>query len=258
MPLPGRVRVSLAGGCALLLGGLLGFAWWWFRLRRARRRPEGAPQALRRAPWRRAWAAGLAVLLLLVGVGTAWRAGVAVSGAGECRHPRVERAGLTRNPGASLVTEKIVTWPETGLGMLYGQAVGSSLCRYTPADYYVDFHSGRIAGARTMNVGDVVLAPPFDTSVHRGEELADHEARHRPQWAVATVLGGPFAFPVVYAIDDFFFPGSRNHFERMAGLESGGYPRVGAGPVVGWPQAGVLVVVCALVVLAVYRRSRRQ
>jgi hypothetical protein len=51
------------------------------------------------------------------------------------------------------------------------------------------------------------------------------------QWAVLTVIGGPLAFPVAYGIDDFFFPGSRNHFERLAGLEQGGYAHVGTGPV---------------------------
>ena len=72
-----------------------------------------------------------------------------------------------------------------------------------------------------MNMGDVVLTPGFDISREELMTLAGHEARHRPQWALATAIGGPLAFPVAYAIDDFFFPGSRNHFERQAGLESG-------------------------------------
>jgi hypothetical protein len=161
--------MSLGGVCALLLGGLIGLAWWWFHLRRrARGGAESAPQARWRSRAHRAQVAGVAVLLLLVVVGAGWRAGVTVTGVAECPHPRVERAALTRNLDASLAAEKVLTWPETGIGMLYGQAVGSSLCRYTPADYYVDFHSGTVAGARTMNIGDMVLTPPFDTRVHRG------------------------------------------------------------------------------------------
>ncbi|MBO0826531.1 MAG: hypothetical protein J2P24_02000 [Streptosporangiales bacterium] len=259
MALPRPVRVSLAGFCALLLGGLVGFAWWWFlSRRRARGGSAGTPQARRPSRLRYAQSAGVAVLLLLVVVGTGWRAEVAARGVPECRHPRVERSAYTRSLDASLVAEKVVTWPETGVGLLYGQATGSSLCRYAPADYYVDFHTGTIAGTYIMNVGDMVLAPPFDTRVHSGEEVADHEARHRPQWAVATVLGGPFAFPIVYGIDNFFFPASRNHFERMAGLAAGGYPSAGYGPVIGWPQVAVLVLAGVLVVLALYRRFRRR
>lgn len=91
-------------------------------------------------------------------------------------------------------------------------------------------------------------------------DLAAHEARHRPQWAVATVIGGPFAFPVVYTVDDFFFPGPRNHFERMAGLESGGYQHEGHGPVLGPPQIAVLCAVPVAIAggwLVVRRRRRR-
>lgn len=92
-------------------------------------------------------------------------------------------------------------------------------------------------------------------------DLAAHEARHRPQWAVATVIAGPFAFPVAYTVDDFFFPGPRNHFERMAGLESGGYRHEGHGPVLGAPQIAVLCAVPVAVVggwIVVRRRRKRR
>jgi hypothetical protein len=106
-------------------------------------------------------------------------------------------------------------------------------------------HADAIGGAHATNVGDIVLSPRFDFTREQLRTLAGHEARHRPQWAVATVLAGPLAFPVVYAIDNFFFPGSRNHFERMAGLESGFYPRTGTGPVLGPAQIIVLVLLVA-------------
>jgi hypothetical protein len=84
-----------------------------------------------------------------------------------------------------------------------------------------------------MTVGDIVLTPGFNISREQLETLVGHEARHRAQWAVGTLIGGPFAFPVAYAVEDFFFPGSRNIFERQAGLTSGGYRHVGTEPVFG-------------------------
>jgi hypothetical protein len=207
---------------------------------------------------RRVWLAAAAVILLLVGVGIVWRSKVAFETVAACRAPSgVQPAAPSRSLDPALVAEKVITWPETGLGIIYGDLAGASLCLYRPAGYYLDFHSGRFAGARIMNVGDVTLAPPFNTSVHEGQDVADHEARHRTQWAVVTAIGGPLAFPVLYGVDDFFFPGSRNHFERLAGLESGGYEHVGIAPVIGWPQLVVLLAAAALIALLVYRRVRR-
>jgi hypothetical protein len=73
-----------------------------------------------------------------------------------------------------------------------------------------------------------------------------------------TVIGGPFAFPVAYAIDDFFFPGSRNHFERQAGLESGRYRHTGTGPVVGPAQLAVLGVLAVIIVVPLLDARHRR
>jgi hypothetical protein len=70
--------------------------------------------------------------------------------------------------------------------------------------------------------------------------LVQHEAAHRTQWAVGTVIGGPAAFPIAYGVTYFFFPGARNPFERLAGLESGGCTPSGTGPVLGPAQLAVL------------------
>jgi hypothetical protein len=250
--LPRGVRLSLDGGGAALLGGLIGLTWWLHRLRRGpldRPRPRG----------RRVLVALGAVVLVLAGVGIVWRSKVAFDNVAVCRAPSgAQPEGARRPTNAALLAEKTITWPETGVGMLYGEIVGASQCWYPPDNYYVDFHSGRYAGARIMNVGDVTLTPPFDTSVHSGEDVAAHEARHRTQWAVVTAIGGPLAFPILYGIDDFFFPGSRNHFERLAGPESGRYEDAGIAPVIGWPQLVVLLAVGALIVVFVYRRLRRR
>lgn len=252
MALPRGVSTSLAGGGAVLVGGLVGLIWW---LRGRRRGPLRRP----RPQVRRIQMAAVVVILLLVGVGIVWRSKVAFDTVATCRAPSGEETiSPHRQTNGVIVAEKVVTWPETGIGLLYGNAAHASLCWYQPADYYVDFHSGRFAGARIMNVGDVTLAPPFNTAVHSGDAVADHEARHRSQWAVVTALGGPLAFPVLYGVDDFFFPGPRNHFERLAGLESGGYTHAGIAPVIGWPQVVVLVAIAALIAVLVYRRLRRR
>lgn len=255
--MPRRLGTWLTGGSALLLGGLLGLGWWWRRVRHQPfgRRSPGEP----RSRAQRVQLAVVIVLLAIVGVGIGWRSKVAFQTVATCRAPSGEKTTSPyRGANAVIVAEKVITWPETGIGMLYGDVAGASLCWYQPADYYVDFHSGTFAGARIMNVGDVTLAPPFNTAVQSGKAVADHEARHRSQWAVVTAIGGPFAFPILYGALDFFFPGARNPFEKLAGLESGGYQHTGVGPVIGWPQAIVLVLAAALIAALVWRRVRRR
>jgi hypothetical protein len=248
--LPRRTGVLLAGGCAVLLGGAIGLTWWWLRLRRG---PPAQPRSL----LRRIQLAVVVVLVVLLGVGLVWRSKVAFANVAACQGPSGGQPSSSSRPaGPELAAEKVITWPETGLGMLYGNAVGSAQCFYGPTGYYVDFHSGRYAGARIVNVGDITLCPPFDTRVLSGQAEADHEARHRAQWAVMTVIAGPAAFPILYGIDDFFFPGARNQFERLAGLDSGGYAHIGVGPVIGWPQLVVLILVAVLIAVLVGRRIR--
>jgi hypothetical protein len=221
----------------LLVAGVLGAAYWWFRGRHAPVRP---------APVRvvQGIAAGLAVGLILVG--TTWRTVTDLGDAPVCAAPPGEEWGSTAEIApltASVFAQKVATWPETGLAMLYADARGLTVCRYAAANYYVGVVTVAEAGKRTVNFGDMVVSPRFPTAPSEAAELAEHESHHRPQWAVATLLAGPAGFPVAYGIDDFFFPGARNHFERLAGLTSGGYVWEGAGPVIGVPQVVVLVLV---------------
>jgi hypothetical protein len=134
--------------------------------------------------------------------------------------------------------------------MLYAGASGARVCWSLSADYYVAVNEDHIAGARAMTMGDIVLTPGYNVSREELKTLVAHEARHRTQWAVLTVIAGPFAFPVAYAVDDFFFPGDRNHFERQAGLESGGYSHSGTGPVLGLAQLATLAAAAAIIVVA--------
>jgi hypothetical protein len=108
-----------------------------------------------------------------------------------------------------------------------------------------------------MTMGDIVLKPDFAMSRQALKALVEHEARHREQWAVGTPLGGPLAFPIAYGVSYFFFPGARNPFERMAGLENGGYTPEGTGSVLGPAQIAVLCALGAGIVVALVVRYRR-
>jgi hypothetical protein len=95
-----------------------------------------------------------------------------------------------------------------------------------------------------------VLKPDFAMSRESLKALVQHEAAHRTQWAVGTVIGGPAAFPIAYGVTYFFFPGARNPFERLAGLESG--------PVLGPAQLAVLSVLGAAIIAAPFVVRRRR
>jgi hypothetical protein len=195
--------------------------------------------------------------VVAIGVGSVWRLAIAIHPLPACTPPEgVVTVRHRGSPGAAVLAEKAATWPETGLGLLYAEAENARVCSSTAADYYVGVPA-TIVGARPTNMGDIVLSPGYTTAEER-QAIANHEAQHRPQWAIATVIGGPLAFPVAYAVDDFFFPGSRNQFERLAGLESGGYSHSGRGPVLGPAQLAVLGGLAAIVLVVVVRAMHRR
>lgn len=248
MTVPRRAQWTLGALGMVLLFGILGLAWWWWRHR------PGRQPATR---FRRLRATAVAAGLVIIAVGTVWRSAVAIESVPACAPPGSTH-GVTRSAsGASLYAQIAATWPETGIGLLYSQADGAHVCLSRLADYYVSVHANSIAGARVMTLGDIVITPKISLSTKQRAAIVAHEARHRTQWAVLTAIGGPFAFPVAYAVVDFFFPGSRNFFERQAGLESGGYSHSGTGPVLGPAQLatlGALAVVIAVALLGVWRR----
>lgn len=144
-------------------------------------------------------------------------------------------------------TRNVVTTPITGLAYAYARARGMDVCAVGPITVAFLPRAATTSGA---TVGDVFLTKvqPKLTE-ERAEALARHESRHVTQWTVLTLAGGPLALPVLYTVDEVFFPGSRNHFERHAGLSSGGYDRpAGFGPKPLWP--GVALVALALLLLA--------
>lgn len=248
MALSRRAETALGACIAVLLAGVLGLAWWLRHRRRGRRPPAGR--------WRRTRAALVACALLVVAVGAAGRLFIAVRPVPECSPPG---GPLPPSPlTAQVVAEKVATWAETGVGALYSKATGAHVCFTRKANYYVAVNANHIAGARAMALGDIVLKPGLDMSREDLKGLVRHEAVHRTQWAVGTASGGPLAFPVVYGITNFFFPGARNPFERMAGLEEGFYTPSGTGPVLGPAQLAVLSALGAIIVAAPFVVRRRR
>jgi hypothetical protein len=250
MVLSQRAKMTLGACTAVLLAGILGLAWWLWRHGRNRAPPT--------ARLRRTRAALVALGLLVIALGASWRLVIAITPVPECSPPGGPLPATSVT--AWVVAQKVATWAETGLGVLYSQATGAHMCFSRAQNYYVAVNANHIAGAHAVALGDVVLKPGLDFFYPRQafKALVEHEARHREQWAVGTATGGPLAFPIAYGIADFFFPGARNPFERMAGLESGGYTPSGTGPVLGPAQLAVLSALGAAIVAAPFAvRYRR-
>lgn len=142
----------------------------------------------------------------------------------------------------------ILTAPITGIAYTYANARGVELCKARSMTVAFLPSAGTNVG---FTVGGMFLTGlPED----KARSIARHESRHVTQWAVLALAGGPLALPVLYGIDDAFFPGSRNHFERAAGLEAGGYPEPkGYGPQPQWSKVAAL----GLVFLVLTRRHLR-
>jgi hypothetical protein len=248
MTLPRRAQMVLGAFGMVLLFGVLGLAWWWWRHR------PGCQPATR---LRRIRAALAVAGLVLIAGGSLGRLATVFQSVPACSPPGGAQAARSGRFDLSLVAQETATWPETGIGLLYSRARDAHVCLSRSAYYYVAPHADNIAGTRAMTLGDIVLTPGFNISGEELKTLVGHEARHRAQWAAGTAIAGPFAFPVAYAVVDFFFPGSRNFFERQAGLESGGYRHTGTGPVLGPAQLatlGVLAVIIVVALLGVWHR----
>jgi hypothetical protein len=85
----------------------------------------------------------------------------------------------------------------------------------------------RVPSAPAFTVGNVVLVRVDDAYLARRPRLLVHESRHATQYAVCL---GPLLLPL-YGLAALWSwlragdPATYNVFERLAGLEDGGYPR---------------------------------
>ena len=141
-----------------------------------------------------------------------------------------------------------LTAPITGIAHHYADSRGGGLCS---AESVTVAFVPSAASDTALTVGDVFMTGlPEDEA----REIAQHESAHVSHWAVLNLAGGPAALPVLYSLDETFFPGARNHFERAAGLEQGNYRQpsdYGANP-----QWGKIAGIGVLVVLLSWRRLR--
>lgn len=191
--------------------------------------------------------------LVLVGSGMAGHQQVSAPGlprcgtelsasvAGEPDHALAELAGATWRQ-----TQQVLTAPVSGLAHGYVDSRGGGLCE---KDGMTLAFLPAAASDSGVAVGSVVMtdATPYSMGKSDWDALASHESRHVTQWATLTLAGGPLAMPVLYAVDEAFFPGSRNHFERGADLRDGGYQRPDSfSPRPQWPMvAGIGVLLAA-------------
>ncbi|MGH3347679.1 MAG: hypothetical protein ACRDO4_11920 [Nocardioides sp.] len=255
-----RATARLLGVCAAVLAfGLLGLLVTVWHLTRGRPRADLACCCCRRRRDR-------------ARAGTFVLAGLVLAGSGMAVHQDMSNPDLppcgtelpepgTGEPDHSLghlteagwlYTRQVLTAPISGLARNYVDNRGGGLCEGGSMTLAF-LPSG--ASDSGLAVGSVVLTGA-ESSVREGnwEAMARHESRHVNQWATFTLAGGPLAMPLLYAVDQALFPESRNHFERAAGLEDGGYQRPdGTGPRPEWVKVGLIVLV---LVIAGWRRLR--
>lgn len=223
LPIPGCPRYRAVPWRALNIVavfasfGIAGLGVAWLLQKKA---PESAV--------RHAGAGIVWVVFALLAAGSAAKGMEDARGVTECRPP-TEIQHYAWDQGRQVAVqvspfETVMTWPVSGLLIAYADASGANLCYFPIQEFYLARFEHWPLPRRAIFVGNVFMARELDPyDIDGGLKLASHEVQHRNQWAWSTVIGGPFAFPVAYTVDDFFFPGSANHFERAAGLKSGGY-----------------------------------
>ena len=122
MVLSQRAKMTLGACIAVLLAGILGLAWWLWRHGRN-------PARLRRTR-----AALVAFGLLVIAVGASWRLVIAFKPVPECSPPGGPLPATSVT--AWVVAQKVATWAETGIGLLYSQATGADVCFSRAQNYY--------------------------------------------------------------------------------------------------------------------------
>lgn len=157
--------------------------------------------------------------------------------------------------GLRETTRMVVNAPVSGAALLYGLGKGGEVHQGNNGTTTVVLADG-VVRAGTM-FGTVFLTDQhMEADSPRTQRLAEHEARHTDQWAAFSLVGGPAAFPALYALDEAFFPGAFNHFERQAGLDDGGYDTPSDCPSIAGRLTLVSLALVAGLTLAARRRLR--
>jgi len=114
----------------------------------------------------------------------------------------------------------------TGAGLLLALATGAKIKRGRNGVFVAEGYRRRVPPATCFTVGSVILTRrDADWLLHadRGD-LFHHESRHAGQYAVL----GPLFWPAYWLACGYSYArardyGTRNAFERHAGLAAGGY-----------------------------------
>ncbi|BCT75804.1 hypothetical protein SCMU_16460 [Sinomonas cyclohexanicum] len=117
----------------------------------------------------------------------------------------------------------------TPLGLALAAAARTPLRRGPDGLFVAERYTPRLPVAGAFTVGNVILTRGSAEELLARRELLAHEARHATQYAAC--LGLPFlplyfACHLAGALVSLAFggdPASLNPFERLAGLEDGGY-----------------------------------
>ncbi|MCE7010289.1 hypothetical protein LWC34_46920 [Kibdelosporangium philippinense] len=117
----------------------------------------------------------------------------------------------------------VVNAPVSGGVLLYSSLNDGTVCRSALNGLTLARANDGFARAGTMYGTVYLTSTENDMTRRQVMRASEHESVHVTQWAVSTLFSGPLTFPVLYAADEAFFPGSHNHFEQMAGLQDGGY-----------------------------------
>lgn len=252
-----RVVAVLAAFLAFGLLGLLVAVW------HATRGRQRAEHGCRPCRWRRYLTLGVTSVLaglVLVGTGLSLHQSTFGPGLPTCRTEQPAHVPESSNHQAMEVaggdvwsqSRQILTAPVSGLARLYVNDRGGGLCEVQSTT--VGFLPSAASDSGAAVGGVVLIDAKSRASAGDWAALARHESRHVNQWAALTLAGGPAAMPVLYAVDDAFFPDSLNHFERAAGLEDGGYPGAESwGPQPQWVDVTVL----GLILIVAFRRRLR-
>ena len=134
-------------------------------------------------------------------------------------------------PGQRLRQLANVLNATTPLGLLLAGCARTRVRRGPRGLLIATGYRWRLPFASAFTVGNVVLFRAGPEEVLANPVLLGHEERHSTQYAWC--LGLPFLplyfFAAGWSLLRTGNPGSRNFFERQAGLQAGGYPEPGPG-----------------------------